>query len=198
MATVINMRVPAEFMRHARDVDARMRGAVKEAFAEGAQMAKDRARSYAPISPMQSQIDRAMTTWKPLPGNANFLIKRSVRNKDGTYRRAKSGEVTIRRRGRKADAHSRPQPGGLMRSIESGNTATEAHVYVAANSAARDYAAIIHDYRGTVWHNLGLGSRAKKAMSPGHVGEKFIERAIKDKKPNFTKTLDKKIKGAFR
>jgi len=200
MAEVINMRVPAEFMRHVTGVDARMRGAVKDALFAGAQSAEKRARSYAPVSPMQSQIDKNMKVWKPLQGNANFLIKRTVRNKDGTYRRAKKSEVTIRHRGRKADAHSRAAPGTLKNSITSKATDTEATVFVATNSmpSARDYAAIIHDKRGTAWNNLGLGSRAKKAKPGGYVGEKFIERAILDERLIFTDKLNKKIKGEFR
>jgi len=207
MVEVINIRVPREFARHIAGVDARMKKAVREGLSKAAADTAARARTYAPISPLQGQLNKAMTMWRPLPGNANFLIKKSVRatkNKDGTwtYRKAKKHEVTIKHRGRKADA-VRAMPGGLEKSISHKVEGNEGHVFVAENSASVsvskktgrrfNYATVIHDGKGKNWHNRGLGTVAKGVQAD----EKFIERALKDNKGRNKGIIDIAIRKAF-
>jgi len=71
-------------------------------------------------------------------------------------------------------------PGGLTRSIDGESTKNYASIFVPMNSEGARYAKKIHD--GT--YNLGVGSRAKAAMSGMPVGPRYIERAIKDETGN--------------
>jgi hypothetical protein len=96
---------------------------------------------------------------------------------------------------RKATASSRPMPGGLERSISLEVTPTFAAVFVAANSEAGDYAAIIHDAKGEAWQDRGPGTIAKGTQAD----EKFIERAIADNAETFDGIVEsehRKLTGA--
>jgi hypothetical protein len=92
---------------------------------------------------------------------------------------------------RNPDAHSRPKPGGLRRSIEFDVNDGVGEIFVALNSEAGKYAARIHDERYISWWNRGpgtiaLGERAK---------EKFIERALNDNRAAIDGMLDDAVKG---
>lgn len=82
---------------------------------------------------------------------------------------------------RKHTTRSRKFPGNLEKSIECEYDEKHASVFVAQNAycvspKGFNYAKKIHDERGKTWHKLGAGSIAKGAG----VGEKFIERGIRD------------------
>jgi hypothetical protein len=98
---------------------------------------------------------------------------------------------TKRKTRRNPDAHSRPKPGGLRRSIEFDVNDGVGEIFVALNSEAGKYAARIHDERYISWWNRGpgtiaLGERAK---------EKFIERALNDNRAAIDGMLDDAVKG---
>lgn len=95
---------------------------------------------------------------------------------------------------RKATATTRAKPGGLRRSIdfEVNKPAMTASIFVASNSEGGKYAKKIHDQRGISWNNLGPGSIA--ANKSGSVGEKFIERAIADKKEEVRSYMEAKLR----
>jgi hypothetical protein len=75
---------------------------------------------------------------------------------------------------RKANATSRPNPGGLTRSIDYRVTEDDAEVFVSANSEAAKYAKKIHDEKGATWFNRGPGTVAKGPQAD----ELFILRAV--------------------
>jgi len=82
---------------------------------------------------------------------------------------------------RKKQTVSRKFPGNLEKSIEAEYDDNHASVFVAMNAlcvskGGFNYAKKIHDERGKTWQKLGAGSIAKG----GKVGDKYIERAIKD------------------
>jgi len=82
---------------------------------------------------------------------------------------------------RKKQTVSRKFPGNLEKSIEAEYDDKHASVFVAMNAlcvskGGFNYAKKIHDERGKTWKKLGAGSIAKG----GKVGDKFIERSIKD------------------
>lgn len=82
---------------------------------------------------------------------------------------------------RKKRSTQRRYPGNLEKSIECEYDERHASVFVAQNAFCVskygfNYAKKIHDERGKSWQRLGAGSIAKGAG----VGEKFIERGIKD------------------
>lgn len=82
---------------------------------------------------------------------------------------------------RKKRSTQRRYPGNLEKSIECEFDERHASVFVAQNAfcvskGGFNYAKKIHDERGKTWQRLGAGSIAKGAG----VGEKFIERGIKD------------------
>jgi len=135
----------------------------------------------APISPKQEQVNKAMTMWRPVSATT---LKRKVK-----------GQWVYRDRNRKADASSRAMPGGLEKSIEAFSDGKEACVFVARNSHAGAYAAVIHDKRHHKpgWSELGTGSKAKSPRK-GRVGEKFIERAIFENKDEYHKIIDTEIR----
>lgn len=200
MVEVINMNVPGEFERHIASVDVRMRDGVHSGLVSAAAASSVLAVRYTPMSPTQSQLDKAMKMWRPMKENANFLIRRYMRNKDGTYRKAEKHEVIIKHRGRKPDA-IRTMPGGLRASIESKVEGDEGIVFVAANAHGVKYATYIHDKRvpgprpgpkGT-WSNLGIRSKTLGTK----VGDKFILRAILDNKDRNGKLIDVAIRKAF-
>ncbi len=92
---------------------------------------------------------------------------------------------------RNPDAHSRPKPGGLRRSIEFDVNDGVGEIFVALNSEAGKYAVRIHDERYISWWNRGpgtiaLGERAK---------EKFIERALNDNRAAIDGMLDDAVRG---
>lgn len=72
------------------------------------------------------------------------------------------------------------QPGTLTKSITSQVIdENKVKVFVAMNKGAGEYAYKMHEERGSSWHNLGVGSQAKRGTLGKPVGGKFIERAIK-------------------
>ena len=102
---------------------------------------------------------------------------------------------TLRRKKRSA---TRRYPGNLEKSIECESDERHASVFVAMNAlcvskGGFNYAKKIHDERGKTWHNLGAGSIAKG----GGVGEKFIERGIRDNLDWCRRTLELKLKAVL-
>ena len=68
------------------------------------------------------------------------------------------------------------EPGGLERSIEFEVRGSDVEIFVADNSDAGPYAWIIHEEKGNLWKNRGLGTVSKGQKAD----EKFITRAIED------------------
>lgn len=98
---------------------------------------------------------------------------------------------------RKRRTASRKMPGALEKSISCESDATRASVYVARNalcvsSKGFNYAKRIHDERGKTWRNLGPGSVAKG----GGVGEKFVERAVRDSLPWCRAAIEGRLRAA--
>jgi hypothetical protein len=73
-------------------------------------------------------------------------------------------------------SHRRVHPGGLERSIEFDATATDASIFVAANSEAGAYAFYIHNLKGVEWNHRGLGTISKGPKAD----DQFITRGIVD------------------
>ncbi len=111
---------------------------------------KDRAQTYAPISPTQSQL-RA--------------------EQRGTAKQKAAG-----RRRRKASATSSAKPGSLQHSIRFVSSADRAEIFVPSNSPAGKYAYRMHEEKGRTWSRRGIGTQAKGPQAD----EKFIERAVRD------------------
>ena len=140
----------------------------------------------APISPTQEQVNNNMVMWSAV--NAT------------TLRRKVKGKWVYRDRNRQADASTRVMPGGLEKSIETAVFGLEGYVFVAANSHAGKYAAYIHDRRHQKpgWTNLGKGSQNKLPKHPGReVGDKFIERAMKDCEKDITRIIQDEARKAI-
>ena len=84
-----------------------------------------------------------------------------------------------------------------MKSISTSVVGLEGKVFIAANSPAGKYAAYIHDrrYQKPGWEKRGIGSDNKNPKPYGtYVGEKFIERAIKDNQDNIIKLINHEAK----
>lgn len=99
---------------------------------------------------------------------------------------------------RKRRTASRKMPGALEKSIECESDAMRASVFVARNAlcvspGGFNYAKRIHDERGKTWRNLGPGSVAKG----GPVGDKFIERAIRDSLPWCRRAVEGRLAAAL-
>ena len=98
---------------------------------------------------------------------------------------------------RKPDAHTRPSPGGLERSIES-EVYAEGHVmgvrmFVAANADAGDYARKMHDEKGKSWKKRGIGTVNKGARAD----EKFVKRAVDENAEKIKKQFQTALEKAF-
>jgi len=91
-------------------------------------------------------------------------------------------------------------PGNLEKSIETEYDDRHASVFVASNGLCvspkgYNYAKKIHDERGKTWFKLGRGSQAKMG---GGVGDKFIERAIRDSVDFCYKAIDERLNAALK
>ena len=129
------------------------------------------AKSYAPVSPTQQELDEE-------------YIRR--RGKDKLERRRKS----VRFRQRK----NRPVPGGLERSIMGAATEDGGYLYVASNAPAAKYAHYIHDMKGVLWHKRGLGTRKKGE----NADDQFITRAIYDNSGKITALMRRAMEDALK
>ena len=103
---------------------------------------------------------------------------------------------TKRRVTRKDRATSRASPGGLERSIEvevipsmTSIGSLDAIVFVSANSEAGQYAARIHDGKGTLWNERGPGTVAKGARADAL----FIERAVRENEGEFVRIVQDEL-----
>lgn len=98
---------------------------------------------------------------------------------------------------RKANASSRPMPGGLIQSIDHEVTRVNGEitgsVFVSDNSAAKKYAAIIHDAKGILWNERGVGTVKRGPRAD----DKFIERAMDAKEPTISAILESEISKAL-
>lgn len=98
---------------------------------------------------------------------------------------------------RKANASSRPMPGGLMQSIASEVIKTGSEiigsVFVSDNSAAKEYAKLIHDAKGITWNERGIGTVKKGPRAD----EKFIERAHAASEESTFRILESEISKAI-
>lgn len=123
-------------------------------------------------------------------GEISLLVQREAqrnapRSPDrGTLNRRRKTKRPVQR---KARATSRPNPGGLIRSIEREVHGEEARVFVASNSAAGKYAYRIHELKNRPggWRFRGPGTVVRGARAD----EKFIERAIVDEQGNILDIL---------
>lgn len=141
-------QVRAETVRGAANGMRRIAGMVQKVAVE-----------YAPKGPTQAELDRLRKAeWK-------------LRGKSPSGAQKAAWKAS-----RKANSHSRPAPGGLMRSIGAKSDATNATIFVATNSEAGKYAFRIHEEKGKKWKNRGPGTIAKGSKAD----EKFITRAIDD------------------
>lgn len=95
---------------------------------------------------------------------------------------------------RKARATSGPKPGGLERSIGFSAGRDYVDILVPANSEAGAYAAIIHDQKGSKWHNRGPGTVQKGPKAD----EKFIDRAIEDERDAIDRIARRHVDRAMR
>lgn len=88
---------------------------------------------------------------------------------------------------RSARATSRPNPGGLIRSIEAEVRGEDAAIFVAANSEAGKYAFRIHELKNKPrgWRRRGPGT----VLRGSRADEKFLERAIADNDGNFVRII---------
>ena len=100
---------------------------------------------------------------------------------------------TDRKVKRKPRAHSRPSPGGLIRSIDSASNSAGAAVYVAANSEAGKYARKMHDDKGVSWFKRGPGTVARGARADA----KFISRAIDENQTQIRVIIDSELDKAM-
>ena len=130
-------------------------------------LVKNTAVRYAPKSPTMAELEKRST---------------------GTQAQRDAGK-----RRRNDRATSRPMPGGLMRSIEMRSNATNAEIFVAANSEAGRYAWRIHEEKGRTWFRRGKGTIAKGAQAD----EKFIERALNDNAENIRKIAESQVEKAI-
>lgn len=99
---------------------------------------------------------------------------------------------------RKKTTVSRKFPGNLEKSIECEYDEKHASVFVAMNALCVskngfNYAKKIHDERGKTWQRLGAGSIAKG----GKVGEKFIERGIRDNADWCLRAIEGRLKAVL-
>jgi hypothetical protein len=134
-------------------------------------------RLNAPKSPTQAELDADRT--------AKYGKKHTAKVKK------RRGKV------RKANASSRPAPGGLMQSIASevikAGQNVDGSIFVASNSAAVKYARRIHDDKGKTWNERGIGTEKKGPRAD----EKFIERAVNASDASITRILEAEINRAL-
>ena len=93
---------------------------------------------------------------------------------------------TRRKTRKKATATSGRTPGGLERSVTFDAQGNHVDIFVPSNSEAGQYAAIIHDGKGTAWRRRGPGTVAKGAQADA----KFIARAITDNEAAIERIID--------
>lgn len=114
-------------------------------------------------------------------------VKYAPKSPTNKERRARSNATAAQwkaaRARRSQRSTSREMPGGLMRSISFRATPEFAEVFVAANSEAGKYAFTIHELKGQAWNKRGPGTVAKGSKAD----DKFISRAIEDRKPDIAK-----------
>ncbi len=114
-------------------------------------------------------------------------VKYAPKSPTNKERRARSNATAAQwkaaRKRRSPRSTSREMPGGLMRSISFRATPDFAEVFVAANSEAGKYAFTIHELKGKAWSKRGPGTVAKGSKAD----DKFITRAIEDRKPDIAK-----------
>lgn len=94
-------------------------------------------------------------------------------------------------------------PGNLEKSVACEYDDSHASVFIASNGMCvspkgYNYAKKIHDERGKTWQKLGRGSQAKNARAQGKVGDKFIERAIRDNVDFCYKVIDERLNAALK
>ena len=127
---------------------------------------------FGTLSNFNSGVDRACR-------EIGKLVKRTA-----TKYAPKAPTAQVKQRVRKTRRQTRKSPtatsgrtpGGLERSITFDADGNHVDIYVPVNSEAGQYAAIIHDGKGSAWQRRGPGTVAKGP----HADEKFIERAIAD------------------
>lgn len=152
----------------------------KRACVRIATLLKDVAVTNAPKSPTAAELKAARDAkWK-------------AKGKKPTAR-----QKAAWKKARKPDAHTRPAPGGLERSIES-EVYTEGHVmgvrvFVAANADAGDYAEKMHDEKGKTWKKRGIGTVNKGSQAD----EKFAKRAVEDNDEKIKTQLKLALQKAF-
>lgn len=152
----------------------------KRACARIATVLKDVAITNAPRSPTAAERKAAQDAkWK-------------AKGKKPTSR-----QKAAWKKARKPDAHTRPSPGGLERSIES-EVYTEGHVmgvrvFVEANAEAGDYARKMHDEKGKTWKKRGIGTTNKGSQAD----ELFVKRAIEENDEKIKTQLKQALQKAF-
>ena len=134
---------------------------------------------YTPFGPTLQDLNNART-------NPRYIT--------GANGKKKKYRITLKSR-----PSFRP-PGNLRLSITYEADETHASVFIPSNALCvskkgYNYARRIHDERYKSWRNLGPGS-IHKTIS-GKVGEKFIERAIKDHIPDITGYVDDELRKAL-
>lgn len=166
-----------EAMRELEGMPEKVNRVMRSTMTRATKKVADESRLNAPKSPTQAEIDADRTK---------------------KYGRKHTRKVMERRpRVRKANASSRPQPGGLVQSIDHDVLESPGEIvgsiFVSGNSSAGQYAAIIHDAKGVAWNERGIGTKKKGTRAD----DKFIERALKDSEPNTFRILENEVTKAL-
>lgn len=141
------------------------------------ELVKREAIMNAPKSPTQQDLD----AWR-----------KALRDARGKGDRTPAQQAADKAR-KKDRATSRPNPGGLMRSISMTANKHDAEIFVASNSEAGKYAVRMHDEKGKTWKRRGPGTIAKGPRAD----EKFILRAIRENEQNLVRIAEDQMNKAI-
>lgn len=137
----------------------------------------------APRSPTQVQLNTLQ--------KARYMAKHGTAN---GYSKHKAQGLARR----KPNAHSRPAPGGIERSIKAKLTGKGANIdgviYIASNAPAGKYAAKIHDEKGKTWRNRGIGTIRKGPQADDQFIKRAVDKAAKTLQERYQKIYERLTK----